>query len=67
MKSPAATPSLSALRKVPFIHFLSADMLACMCFLMAMEEEPVLSLSSEMALMIPALYDMVLIGWFAKE
>jgi hypothetical protein len=31
-----------------------------MCFLMAMEEEPVRSLSSEMALTIPALYDIVL-------
>ena len=30
-----------------------------MCFLMAMEEEPVRSLRSVMAVMIPALYDMV--------
>jgi hypothetical protein len=32
-----------------------------MCFLMAMEEDPVRSLSSVMALMIPALYDMVMV------
>ncbi len=30
-----------------------------MCFLMAMEEEPVRSLSSAMAAKIPALYDIV--------
>ena len=54
-KSPASTPSLRALRKAAFIHFLSAARLACMCFLMAMEEEPVRSLSSVMALTIPAL------------
>ena len=50
---------LSALRNVALSHFLSEDMFACMCFLMAIEEEPERSLSSVMAAMIPALYDMV--------
>ena len=35
--------------------------LTCKCFLMAMEEEPVRSLSSVMAAMIPALYDMMML------
>mmetsp|Transcript_30990 Transcript_30990/g.64251 ORF Transcript_30990/g.64251 Transcript_30990/m.64251 type:complete len:378 (-) Transcript_30990:405-1538(-) len=55
-KSPALTPSLSALRNMAFIHFLSEGRSACMCFLMAIMEEPVRwSLREEMALMIPAL------------
>ena len=48
-----------AFKNIPFIHFLSAGKLSCMCFLMAMEEEPVRSLSSVIAAMIPVLYDMV--------
>ena len=39
-KSPHSTPSFNAFKKVVFIHFLSAERLACMLFLMAMEEEP---------------------------
>ena len=54
---------LSALRNVALSHFLSEDMLACMCFLMAIEEEPERSLSSVIAAMIPALYDMVVGEW----
>ena len=46
---------------MPFNHFLSVGRLACMCFLTAMEEEPVRSLSSVMAVMIPDLYDMLMI------
>mmetsp|Transcript_12273 Transcript_12273/g.24961 ORF Transcript_12273/g.24961 Transcript_12273/m.24961 type:complete len:127 (+) Transcript_12273:786-1166(+) len=42
-----------------FIHFLSEGMLACMCFLMAIMEEPVRSFNSSIALMIPALYDIL--------
>ena len=34
-----------------------------MCFLMAMEEEPVRSLSSVMAAKIPALYDMMVVDF----
>ena len=45
-----------------FIHFLPLGSLACITFLMAMEEEPVRSLSSVMAETIPALYDMVVVG-----
>lgn len=33
--------------------------LTCMCFMMAMEEDPVRSLMSVMAAMIPALYDIL--------
>ena len=48
-----------AFKKMPLAHFLSAGKAAIMCFLMACMEEPVRSLRSVMAVMIPALYDMV--------
>ena len=51
--------SFKAFKNIPLSHFLSARLLACMCFLMAIEEEPVRSLSSVMAAMIPALSDMM--------
>ena len=60
-KSPSATAFFSAFKNMPFSHFLSAGRLACMCFLIAMDEEPVRSLSSVMAMIIPALYDIVMI------
>lgn len=53
-RSPPATAFFRALKNVAFIHFLWAGKFACMCFLIAMVEEPVPSLSSVMAAMIPA-------------
>ena len=61
VSSPSATALFKAFKYMPFIHFLSLGRLACMCFLIAMEEDPVRSLSAEMASKIPALYDMLLV------
>jgi len=44
---PSATIFFKAAKNVAFIHLLSLGMLACMVFLMAMEEEPVWSLRGD--------------------
>ena len=59
---PSATIFFKAPKNMVFNHFLSVGREACMDFLMAMEDEPVRSLSPVMAVMIPALYDMVMIA-----
>jgi len=66
-RSPSTTAFFNAFKNIPFNHFLSAGRSACMCFLMAIEEEPVRSLSSVMAAIIPALYDMVMIALNGKK
>ena len=60
-RSPSATAFFNALKNMLFNHLLMAGRLPCMCFLMEMEEEQVRSFSSVMAVMIPALCDMVMI------
>lgn len=67
-KSPEATPALIEDKNVAFIHFLSAGILACINFLIAIMLDPLRSLSSVMASAIPALYDIVNIldEWTSK-
>ena len=62
VRTPSATAFFNAFKNMVLSHFLSAGRLACMCFLMAMDEEPLRSLRASMALMISALYDMVTTG-----
>jgi hypothetical protein len=58
-RSPAATAALRLAREVAFCHFLSFGSEAIIALLMAIMEEPERSLSSAIAWVIPALYDMV--------
>jgi hypothetical protein len=58
-KTPAATPDFKAVKNWLFIHFLSAGKLDSMYFLIAIILEPLRSLSSAIAAVIPALYDMI--------
>jgi hypothetical protein len=55
MKIPAVTPVLRAFKNCEFIHFLSAGKLDCINFLMAIILDPLRSLSSAIAAVIPAL------------
>jgi hypothetical protein len=55
INAPLATLALSDDKNTLFCHALSLGSLACMCFLIAIMEDPVRSLSSAIASKIPCL------------
>ena len=67
IKSPEAMPAFNPDSKVAFNHFLSFGRSSCMIFFISIMDNPFLSLSLSISLMIPDLYNIFSVCSFSQS